>query len=53
VTLRCDGHAETVELRDYERELPTLLCRGKVESVRIERDTLEEVMLALVEEEER
>ena len=53
VTLRRDGHAETVELRDYERELPTLLCRRKVESVRIERDTLEEVMLALVEEEER
>jgi ABC-2 type transport system ATP-binding protein len=53
VTLRRDGDVETVELRDYERELPPLLSRGGVESVRIERDTLEDVMLRLVEEDER
>ena len=40
------------ELRDYERELPRLLSRGGVESVQIERDTLEDVMLRLVEESE-
>ena len=52
VTLRRDGGVETVELRDYERELPPLLSGGGVESVRIERDTLEDVMLRLVEEAE-
>ena len=50
VTLRRDGRVETVELRDYERELPLLLAGGGVESVRIERDTLEDVMLKLVAE---
>jgi ABC-2 type transport system ATP-binding protein len=56
VTLRRDGRDgrdETVELRDYERELPPLLSGGGVESVRVERDTLEDVMLRLVEGEER
>jgi ABC-2 type transport system ATP-binding protein len=53
VTLRRDGHVETVELRDYERELPPLLSGGGVEWVRVERDTLEDVLLRLVEEEER
>ena len=52
VTLRRNGRAETFELRDYERELPRLLSRGGVESVQIERDTLEDVMLRLVEESE-
>ena len=52
VALRRDGRTETVELRDYERELPPLLSGGGVESVRIERDTLEDVMLRLVEEAE-
>jgi ABC-2 type transport system ATP-binding protein len=51
VTLRRDGSEETRELTDYERELPALLSRGGVESVHVERDTLEDVMLRLVEEE--
>ena len=50
VTLRRDGRAETHELADYEHELPALLSDGAVESVRIERDTLEDVMLRLVQE---
>jgi ABC-2 type transport system ATP-binding protein len=50
VTLRRDGRSETVELRDYEHELPALLSARGVESLRIERDTLEDVLLALVEE---
>jgi ABC-2 type transport system ATP-binding protein len=49
VTLRRDGHAETLELRDYEHELPALLAGGGVDSVRVERDTLEDVVLGLVE----
>ena len=53
VTLRRDGRVETIELADYERELPALLSGGGVESVHIERDTLEDVMLKLVEEAER
>jgi ABC-2 type transport system ATP-binding protein len=53
VTLRRDGRVETLVLRDYERELPALLSGGGVESVQIERDTLEDVMLRLVEETER
>jgi ABC-2 type transport system ATP-binding protein len=53
ITLRRGGHVETLELRDYERELPTLLSGGGVESVHIERDTLEDVMLRLVEEAEQ
>jgi ABC-2 type transport system ATP-binding protein len=52
VTLRRDGRAETLELLDYEHELPALLGADGVESVRIERDTLEDVMLRLVEETE-
>jgi ABC-2 type transport system ATP-binding protein len=52
VTLRRDGAVETFELRDYEHELPELLCRRGVESVRVERDTLEDVMLRLVEDAE-
>jgi ABC-2 type transport system ATP-binding protein len=50
VTLRRNGRVETLELRDYEHELPALLCDGGIESVRVERDTLEDVMLRLVEE---
>jgi ABC-2 type transport system ATP-binding protein len=50
VTLRRDGRLETFELRDYERELPALLGADGVESVRVERDTLEDVVLRLVEE---
>ena len=50
VTLRRDGRVETFELRDYERELPPLLGADGVESVRVERDTLEDVVLRLVEE---
>jgi ABC-2 type transport system ATP-binding protein len=53
VTLRRAGGAETLELSNYERELPPLLSGGGVESVHIERDTLEDVMLSLVEEAER
>jgi ABC-2 type transport system ATP-binding protein len=53
ITLRRDGRVERLELRDYERELPALLAGGGVDSVRVERDTLEDVMLALVEEAER
>ena len=52
VTLRRDGRVETLELGDYERELPRLLSGGGVDSVRVDRDTLEDVMLRLVEEEE-
>jgi ABC-2 type transport system ATP-binding protein len=50
VTLRRDGRAETFELHDYERELPVLLGADGVESVRVERETLEDVVLRLVEE---
>ena len=50
VTLRRDGRVETFELRDYERELPALVGADGVESVRVERDTLEDVVLRLVEE---
>jgi ABC-type multidrug transport system ATPase subunit len=53
VTLSRDGRAETVELDDYEHELPALLRDRTVDSVRIERDSLEDVMLRLVEEAER
>jgi ABC-type multidrug transport system ATPase subunit len=53
VTLRRDGTVETVELADYEHELPALLRDGAVDSVRVERDSLEDVMLRLVEEAER
>jgi ABC-2 type transport system ATP-binding protein len=53
VTLRRDGRSETVVLRDYEHELPALLAAGGVDALRIERDTLEDVMLGLVEESER
>lgn len=53
VTLRRDGRDETIELSDYERELPALLAGGGVEAVRLERDSLEEVMLRLIEEAER
>jgi ABC-2 type transport system ATP-binding protein len=52
VTLRRDGRVETFELRDYERELPALLGTGDIESLRVEHDTLEDVMLRLVEEAE-
>jgi len=51
VTVRRDGRSETLALRDYEHELPGLLAGGDVESVRVEHDTLEDVMLRLVEEE--
>jgi ABC-2 type transport system ATP-binding protein len=50
VTLRRDTGVETIELADYEHELPALLADGGVSSVRLERDTLEDVMLRLVEE---
>jgi ABC-2 type transport system ATP-binding protein len=50
VTLRRDGEVETLELADYEHALPALLAGGGVDWVRVERDTLEDVMLALVEE---
>jgi ABC-2 type transport system ATP-binding protein len=50
VTVRRDGRVETLELCDYERELPPLLGADGVESVRVERDTLEDVVLRLVEE---
>jgi ABC-type multidrug transport system ATPase subunit len=53
ITLRRDGRAETLELRDYEHELPALLAGGGVEAVRVERDTLEDVLLNLVEQDER
>jgi ABC-2 type transport system ATP-binding protein len=53
VTLRRGERTETLELTDYERELPQLLSGGGVEAVRIERDTLEDVMLGLVERAER
>jgi ABC-2 type transport system ATP-binding protein len=49
VTLRRGESTETLELRDYERELPPLLADGAVDSVRIDRDTLEDVLLRLVE----
>ena len=52
VTVRRDGEAKTLELSDYEHELPALLSGGDVTSVRLERDTLEDVMLRLVEEAE-
>ena len=45
VTLSRDGSARTLELADYEHELPALLAGGGVDSVRIERDSLEDVML--------
>ena len=50
VTLCRDGEIETLELDDYEYTLPALLSGGGVDWVRVERDTLEDVMLALVEE---
>ena len=50
VTLRRSGAVETHELDDYEHQLPALLSGGGVSSVRVERDTLEDVMLSLVEE---
>jgi ABC-2 type transport system ATP-binding protein len=50
VTLSRDGSARTLELDDYEHELPALLAGGGVDTVRIERDSLEDVMLRLVEE---
>ena len=50
VKLRRDGRVATFELRDYERELPALLGADGVESMRVERDTLEDVVLRLVEE---
>ena len=53
VTLRRNGRAELLELRDYEHELPALLAGGGVDSIRVERDTLEDVVLRLVEEVER
>ena len=53
VTLCREGAAETLELADYEHELPALLAGGGVSSVRLERDSLEDVMLALVEQEDR
>jgi ABC-2 type transport system ATP-binding protein len=52
VTLNRNGSAQTLELADYEHELPALLAGGGVDSVRIERDSLEDVMLSLVEREE-
>jgi ABC-2 type transport system ATP-binding protein len=52
VTLSRDGSVRTLELDDYEHELPALLAGGGVDSVRIERDSLEDVMLRLVEEAE-
>jgi ABC-2 type transport system ATP-binding protein len=50
VTVRRNGASRTFELSDYERELPRLLSGGGIDSVSIERDTLEDVMLRLVEE---
>jgi ABC-2 type transport system ATP-binding protein len=50
VTLSGNGAVRTLELADYEHELPALLAAGGVDSVRIERDSLEDVMLRLVEE---
>jgi hypothetical protein len=50
VTLRRDGREETAELHDYERELPALLGADGVESVRVEHETLEDILLRLVQE---
>jgi ABC-type multidrug transport system ATPase subunit len=50
VTLRRDGREERFELADYERELPRLLNAPGVDSMRVERETLEDVMLRLVQE---
>ena len=50
VTIRRDGRVETFELLDYERELPALLGTRDIESLRVEHDTLEDVVLRLVEE---
>jgi ABC-2 type transport system ATP-binding protein len=50
VTIRRGGREEVVELRDYERTLPALLGADGIESVRVEHQTLEDVMLRLVEE---
>jgi ABC-2 type transport system ATP-binding protein len=49
VTIRRGRDVETVELLDYECELPALLRQRDADSVHIERDTLEEVLLRLVE----
>jgi hypothetical protein len=48
-----DGRSVTLNLRDYERKLPVLLGAEDVESVRVDRDTLEDVVLRLVGEVER
>jgi len=53
VTLNREGAAQTVELDDYEHELPALLAGGGVASVRIEHDSLEDVLLMLVERSQR
>jgi ABC-2 type transport system ATP-binding protein len=50
VTIERDGQREVFDLADYERELPRLLGDGRAERVQVERDTLEDVMLRLVEE---
>jgi ABC-2 type transport system ATP-binding protein len=50
VTVHRGGREETLELTDYQHELPTLLQAGGIDRVEIERDTLEDVMLRLVEE---
>ena len=52
VVLTRQGAEESFVLSDYARELPGLLGCSDVESVRVERDTLEDVMLRLVEEAE-
>jgi hypothetical protein len=49
-TLRRGGEVERLELSDYEHELPALLSKGGIESVRVEHETLEDVMLRLVED---
>jgi ABC-2 type transport system ATP-binding protein len=50
LTLHRGAADEVIELRDYGRELPRLLAEGGVESVRLERETLEDVVVRLIRE---
>ena len=52
VVLTRGGEEESFVLSDYARELPALLGVRDVESIRVEHETLEDVMLRLVEEAE-
>ena len=52
VVVRRGGREESFELKDYEHELPGLLGCEDVRSVRVEHETLEDVMLRMVEQEQ-